>query len=173
MSIENTPPAELPARTDLIAALVWIVIGGAITSGAWTMDRLERLHINRYEAPGLVPGLLGAAILLLGLLLAVRSVGRGALRRTGASPPSASRRHMALVLGATLLYAGVLVGHGMPFWLASFVFVSGFILYFDAERQAGLGRSRTSQAWRAALYGMCTSGVVSLAFEQIFLVRLP
>ena len=81
MSIENTPQDDLPARTDLIAALVWIVIGGAITTGAWTMDRLDRLHINRYEAPGLVPGLLGAAIFVLGLVLAVRSVRRAARRR--------------------------------------------------------------------------------------------
>jgi|JI8StandDraft_1071087.scaffolds.fasta_scaffold352721_1 hypothetical protein len=173
MSIENTPQDDLPARTDLIAALVWIVIGGAITSGAWTMDRLERLHINRYEAPGLVPGLLGAAIFVLGLVLAVRSVRRGALRATEAAPAPAGRRHLALVLGATLLYALVLVGHGIPFWLATFVFVSGFILFFDAERQAELGRGKWAQAWRGLLYGACTSAVVTFAFEQIFLVRLP
>lgn len=173
MSIENTPQDDLPARTDLIAALVWIVIGGAITTGAWTMDRLERLHINRYEAPGLVPGLLGAAIFVLGLVLAVRSVRRGGLRSAAAGPVPEGRRLLALVLGATLLYALVLVGHGIPFWLATFAFVSGFILFFDAERQAELGRGKRVQAWRAALYGACTSAVVTFAFEQIFLVRLP
>jgi len=173
MSIENTPQDDLPARTDLIAALVWIVIGGAITTGAWTMDRLDRLHINRYEAPGLVPGLLGAAIFVLGLVLAVRSVRRGALRAAEAAPPAEGRRHLALVLAATLLYALVLVGHGIPFWLATFVFVSGFILFFDAERQAELGRGKAAQAWRAVMYGACTSAVVTFSFEQIFLVRLP
>ena len=173
MSIENTPQDDLPARTDLIAALVWIVIGGAITTGAWTMDRLDRLHINRYEAPGLVPGLLGAAIFVLGLVLAVRSVRRGALRSAEVAPPAEGRRHLALVLAATLLYALVLVGHGIPFWLATFVFVSGFILFFDAERQAELGRGKWAQAWRGLLYGACTSAVVTFAFEQIFLVRLP
>ncbi len=173
MSIENTPQDELHPRTDLIAALIWIAFGGAITSGAWTMDRLERLHINRYEAPGLVPGVLGAVIFVLGLVLAVRSVRRGALRSPGPALQAHGRRDLALVLGATLLYALVLVGHGVPFWLATFVFVSGFILVFDAERQAGLGRGKAAQAWRAALYGACTSAVVTLAFEQIFLVRLP
>ncbi len=173
MSIENTPQDDLPPRTDFIAALVWIVIGGAITTGAWTMDRLERLHINRYEAPGLVPGILGAAIFVLGLVLAVRSVSRGALRDTMAAPHPEGRRDLAGVLVATLLYALVLVGHGIPFWLATFAFVSGFILFFDAQRQAELGRGKPAQAWRAAVYGACTSAVVTLAFEQIFLVRLP
>lgn len=173
MSIENTPQDDLHPRTDLIAVLIWIAVGGAITSGAWTMDRLERLHINRYEAPGLVPGLLGAAIFVLGLVLALRSVRRGALRGRGPAPQAQGRRDLALVLGATLLYALVLVGHGIPFWLATFVFVSGFILIFDAQRQAGLGRGRRAQIWRAIVYGACTSAVVTFAFEQIFLVRLP
>ena len=47
------------------------------TVGAWRMDRLEHLHINKYETPSLVPGLLGAAILMLGLVLAMRALARG------------------------------------------------------------------------------------------------
>ena len=41
------------------------------------MDRLEHLHINKYETPSLMPGLLGAAILMLGLVLAMRALARG------------------------------------------------------------------------------------------------
>ena len=74
---------------------------------------------------------------------------------------------------ATLLYAGVLVGHGLPFWLATFVFVAGFIFWFDRERQAALGRTVAKQAALAAVYGACTSAVVTLVFEHVFLVRLP
>jgi hypothetical protein len=173
MSIEHTPADALAPRTDLYAALVWIVFGAAIAVGAWNMDRLEHRHINQYEVPGLVPGVLGAVIALLGLVLALRSIGRGGLRAAPEAPPHEERRRMASVFGATVLYALVLVGHGIPFWLATFVFVAGFILYFDAERQAGLGRRVPAQALRACVYGACTSAIVTLVFEYVFLVRLP
>jgi hypothetical protein len=174
MSIEIDPDEPLPARTDLFSALGAMVFGGAVTVGAWRMDRLEHLHINKYEIPGLVPGLLGAAILVLGVVLALRSIARGAL---GASPPrpagESQFRTMALVFALTLFYALGLVGTGVPFWLATFVFVSVFIFLFDRERQAGLGRSMPKQAVLALVYGAATSAVVSLSFEHIFLVRLP
>ena len=57
--------------------------------------------------------------------------------------------------------------------LGTFAFVSAFIFIFDRERQASLKRSRTKQFVLALVYGIATSAVVSLAFEKIFLVRLP
>ncbi len=172
MGIEDTPADELPPRVDLVAALVWIAFGGAVTVGAWRMDRLEHLHINRYEVPGLVPGLLGAAMLLLGATLALRSLRRATRADSPAAPPE-PLGPLAGVLAATLLYAGVLVGHGLPFWLATFGFVAGFIFWFDRARQSALGRTTAKQAVLAAVYGACTSAVVTLVFEQVFLVRLP
>lgn len=172
MSIEDTPGDALPPRVDLVAALVWMAFGGAVAIGSWNMDRLAHLHINRYEIPGLVPGLLGAAIFVLGAVLALRSLRRAAVPGTPAAPAEA----LGPLLGvgaATLLYAGVLVGHGLPFWLATFLFVAGFIFWFDRERQSALGRSMVRQAALAAVYGACTSAVVTGVFEQIFLVRLP
>ena len=62
MSMESAPDGAVSPRADLASALVWTVFGGAVFVAAWRMDRLENLHINRYEIPGLVPGLLGSAI---------------------------------------------------------------------------------------------------------------
>ena len=178
MSIEIDPDMPLPPRADFYSALAWIVFGGAITVGSWRMDRLAHLHINQYEIPGLVPGLLGFAILILGLVLALRAVARGALRAsapsTAAAAADAAPGHtMFLVFALTLFYALVLVGRGVPFWLATFAFVATFIFMFDRERQAALGRGAVKQALLALLYGVATSAMVSLAFERIFLVRLP
>lgn len=172
MSIEIPPEGEVPARADLVSALLWMAFGGAVAVGAWRMDRLEHLHINRYEAPGLVPGLLGAAVLVLGIMLAARAIKRGALRRT----PAASREgwgRMALVFAAMLVYSIVLVGHGIPFWLATGVFVAAFIFFFDRERQTALGRSTAHQALLALVYGTAVSAVVTFTFQEIFYVRLP
>ena len=178
MSIEIDPDEPLPPRIDLYSALAWIVFGGAIAVGAWRMDRLEHLHINKYEIPGLVPGLLGFAILVLGVMLAMRAISRGALAaQTTAAASTAPResqtRYMALVFALTLFYALGLVGTGLPFWLGTFAFVAAFIFIFDRARQIELGRGTAKQIVLALVYGAATSAVVSLAFEKIFLVRLP
>src|SRR6478672_4752889 len=90
-----------PARADLHDALGWIALGAAILVGSLTMDRLENQNINPYTVPGLLPGLLGAAMLLLGGVLAVRSWRRGALGEPGpAATPDvrAQRVRIAVVL---------------------------------------------------------------------------
>jgi hypothetical protein len=172
VSIETPPEGEVPPRADLVSALLWMAFGAAVTIGAWRMDRLEHLHINKYEAPGLVPGMLGAAVLLLGLLLAVRAIKRGALRPI-APVNRAGWGHMAIVFAAMLTYSVVLVGHGLPFWFATGAFVAAFIFFFDRERQTGLGRSTARQALLALVFGVAVSAVVSFAFQEIFYVRLP
>ena len=174
MSIEIDPDEPLPPRLDLYCALAWMVFGGAVFVGSWRMDRLEHLHINKYEIPGLVPGILGAAVLVLGLVLALRAIARGALAAQASPARGKSQaRTMALVFALTLFYALGLVGTGLPFWLATFAFVGTFVFLFDRERQTGLGRSVPRQAMLALIYGAATSAVVSLSFEYIFLVRLP
>jgi Tripartite tricarboxylate transporter TctB family len=175
MSIEIDDDAPLPPRTDLIAALVWMVFGGAVAVGSWRMDRLEHLNINPYEIPGLVPLVLGVTIFVLGGVLAVR-----ALRQAAVIAPEPLGqmdwhlvRHMAWVFGLMLVYALGLVGTGLPFWFATGLFIMVFIGVLDRERQDALGRSRAQQWTRALAYAAFWSGVVSLSFEQVFLVRLP
>lgn len=172
-------------RSDAVAGALWSAFGVAVATGAWRMDRLERLNINPYEAPGLVPGVLGAVIALLGLVLAFRGLGGNSASSStegtatdpdGAAdgaPAGAVVARMALVLGLTLAYALVLVGHGLPFALATFIFVTLFIGLLDRERQRDLGRSAAGLWLRAAIFGAVWSAIVSLSFEHIFLVRLP
>jgi Tripartite tricarboxylate transporter TctB family len=150
-----------------------MAFGGAVAVGSWRMDRLENLHINKYEAPGLVPGLLGTAVLLLGIALALRAIKRGALRPTGPRPAGEGIGRMGLVFAAMLLYSVVLVGHGLPFWLATGAFVAAFIFFFDRERQTSLGRSTARQALLALTCGVVASAVVTLTFQEVFYVRLP
>ena len=173
MSIESAPEGEVSPRADLVSALVWMAIGGAIAIGAWRMDRLENLHINKYEVPGLVPGLLGAAVVLLGILLAVRAIRGGALAPRPAAPPAVGRGRMGMVLLAMLAYPLVLVGRGLPFWLVTGVFVTAFIFFFDRARQDALGRRTARQLLLAAVCGIVASAVVSLGFQEVFYVRLP
>ena len=61
------------SRTDFLSAIGWMTLGMAILIGSVTMDRLENQDINPYTIPGLLPGLLGIAMMILGALLAARS----------------------------------------------------------------------------------------------------
>jgi len=69
-----------------------------------------------------------------------------------------------LVLALCFGYAVGLVGR-VPFWLATFVFVSAFIAVFEYP-------SRRRMA-AAPLYGIATALAVTYLFESVFLVRLP
>jgi hypothetical protein len=170
---------EAPAspRADLHDGVGWMALGLAVLAGSITMDRLEQQHINPVTVPGLLPGLLGIAMILLGGILAVRSWRRGALHEPPAPATAHERERSKRVWIAAALCCGygvVLVGHGLPFWLASTVYVTASILIFQrlspepAERRLGL------RAWAKALVIGAASSVITWAvFEQVFLVRLP
>lgn len=154
---------ERPSATaDFVSAAVWIALGAAIVYAAWTMDRLERFGATLYTAPGLVPGLLGFVLLVLGLVLAARALRQGGLRARGAFV--ARWDNTPLVLALCLGYAVGLLGR-VPFWLATFVFVTAFVALFEYP-------SRRHMAM-APIYGAVTAAAVTLLFESVFLVRLP
>jgi hypothetical protein len=168
--------AEAVAASDLRAAAGWLVLGVAVLVGSITMDRLERQDINPYTIPGLLPGLLGIVMIVLGLLLGVRSWRRGGAKAGGArlhTDPAVVRR-LALVVALILLYSVVLVGHGMPFWLASALYVTVSILTLQTPQRAAAGRglSLRDVAFAVAV-GLGSGLVISYVFQDLFLVRLP
>jgi hypothetical protein len=152
------------ARADLRGGLGWMAFGSLVVVASWRMDRFESMGGTIYTAPGLVPGLFGAMLVLLGAALAWRGWrqrGRGA----DASGALLNRR-IAGTLVLSLIYAAVLIGR-VPFTLATAAFVTLFTgLYGDAERPL--------RRWGVALAaGVLTAAAVLVVFEHIFLVRLP
>lgn len=162
MSIETAPEHKPSARVDLASAAAWIAVGAAIVAGAWNMDRLERYGATFYSAPGLVPGLLGMVILGLGMLLGLRALRAGALQSGPATRWGWG--NTPAVLALCLVYAVGLIGR-VPYWLATFIFVTAFIMAFEYP-------ARRRMAW-APVYGAATSLIVTYLFEFVFLVRLP
>jgi hypothetical protein len=176
---EVEPPAEEPItpRGDLKDAACWIALGIAILVGSITMDRLEQQHINPYTVPGLLPGLLGIMMILLGSVLGLRSLRRGALHL--APPPPGAHdserwRRIWVVLALCLGYGIVLIGHGLPFWLASTIYVTASILIMQRMSRDPIVRRQTPRAWaKALMIGLISSVVTHLVFQEFFLVRLP
>jgi hypothetical protein len=144
--------------SDRLQGIAWIAVGAVILYGSWTMDRLERHGAALYTAPGLVPGLLGFVILLLGMLLAARA------RRQEGAAWGTGWAETAVVLALCLGFAAGVVGR-IPFWLATFVFVTAFIAVFEYPVRRRMAV--------APVYGAATSLLVTWLFESVFLVRLP
>ena len=157
---------------ELLSAAVWLALALAIMVLSWRMDRLGHLQVSVYSAPGVVPGLLGAALALMGAILAMRAVRAGALNGSRFTRIRfAEHRRLALTLVLSLIFAAGLVGSGLPFWLAAALFVMAFVFAFR------LADERERPVWRnaafAVFYGAVTGLVVHYVFQDLFLVRLP
>jgi hypothetical protein len=165
-------PGTTP-RDDVVGGLLWMVLGTAILVGSWRMDRLEAQDINRYTIPGLVPGLLGLAMMFFAALMALRGWRNGGLHRSAATStvPRAAYGRLAAVLVLCIGFVGLLLGL-IPFWAAASLFVTlsiGVLRWGELKLSGRLGRGLLL----AGVIGVCAGVAVTLVFEQIFLVRLP
>lgn len=161
----------MPGRADRWGGFFWILLGGAIAAESWNMDRLEKLSINPWSAPGLMPGVLGALMVVFGLFLLFRSFTLKDLqeRKTGTSAV-----RILLALALCIGYAAGLLGRGLPFWLtsAAFLFVAIFAFrWLDREAEARHGVRQLT--FSSALIAVGAALAIGLLFEQVFLVRLP
>ncbi len=166
-------------RTDLRTACFWIALGAVIVFASWRMDRLEDQGAQLYTAPGLWPGIIGLLIASLGGVLAWRSVARARAAAWDAGVPHAATlvpgSRFALAAGMFFVYALLLVGRGLPFWLGTALFVTAFVFVFRrADRLSGAATgSNRADALLAVICGAATAIIVTLVFEQLFFVRLP
>jgi hypothetical protein len=168
---------DISPRSDFRGGLAWMLLGAAILVGSITMDRLEQQHINPYTVPGLLPGLLGIAMLLLGGVLALQSWRRGALAQAVApftAHQRETRKRVWTVIALCTIYSVGLIGHGIPFWLASAIFVTGTIVIMQRMSQDEEERSLTARLWlKAIVIGAASAVITQLVFQELFLVRLP
>jgi hypothetical protein len=174
-SHEEGVPVSL--RTDFLSALGWMALGVAILIGSVMMDRLEKQDINPYTIPGLLPGLLGIAMTILGALLAARSWRPGLLAAhtaDDASDRGAERKQLLLVLGLCVGFGVILVGHGLPFWLAAAVFVTVAVLSLQARQRKAAGEKLSLRILiKTAAIGLGAGVAITIIFQELFLVRLP
>ena len=164
---------------DRIGGAIWVLFGAAVVYGSWTMDRLESLQIPPLTAPGLLPGLLGLGFLLFGAILLLRP-GEAAvpaatelrsLHAHASNQPSEWRR-LLLSWALCVIYAGLLLGRGLPYWLLTLVFLFAHLMLLDESETVPAVPTR-HRVLTAAILAPLVAIVVALAFQHIFLVRLP
>ena len=151
-------------RSDRLQGAFWIALGLAIFYASWTMDRLANLGVKPFSAPGLLPGVLGAFIVLLGIamLLRARQEEAETIEWRRILPP------LALCLG----FAGGMVGRGIPFWLAAWLFIAVMIWTLQYRERKVKGELPRLAAISVSI-GLAASVAISLIFQELFLIRLP
>ncbi len=164
-------------RAELLNAVAWAVAGGAIVVASWRMDRLDRLSISPWSAPGLTPGVVGALIICFALALAWQAwradAGAGdAPASAGVATPAGSGRRTLVAVVLCVLFAGLSLGHGLPFVVEGSLFVFAFTSVFSwsdwrVERRIGRGLMQT------LVVAVIACAFISWLFESVFLVRLP
>ncbi len=164
-------------KADFVTSLVLLAFGVTTIGLSVTMPRLEHRGINPFTIPGLVPGLLGVAIVIMSVMLFLRSVynkgysyrfSRQRIFEISAIPQV---RRVAATLVICLLYALGLIGR-LWYPAATFLFVLGFVVVFEYQREQPL-RGQSRQIVTAGIEALLTAAVVSTVFRYLFLVRLP
>jgi hypothetical protein len=163
-------------RRDLQGGVAWTALGCVIVALSWQMDRMTQQGATLHTAPGLWPGIVGTLLAVLGGVLVLRSWRRA--QRIGWDSAAAddtdyaSRSSFALAASMFFVYALLLVGRGLPFWLATALFVTAFVFLFQYAQRRTAGK--VARGFVVALAcGVITAVVVTLLFEQLFYVRLP
>ena len=163
-------------RRDLQGGVVWTAFGSVIVVLSWQMDRMTQQGATLHTAPGLWPGIVGTMLAALGGALVLRSWRRA--QRIGWDAAEADdtdyapRSSFALAAGMFFVYALLLVGRGLPFWLGTALFVTTFVFLF--QRVLRKAADQSVRGFVVALAcGVLTAAIVTLMFEQLFYVRLP
>ena len=165
---------------------MWAVAGGAIVLASWRMDRLDTLAINPWSAPGLTPGVIGVMIVGFALALVWQALRDGADSDAaddvgagddpsdvaGAAPPPGSARRTFVAVLFCVLFAGLSLGHGLPFVIEGSLFVFAFTAAFSWSAWRAQQRITRGLVQTFAV-AVLACGFISWLFESVFLVRLP
>lgn len=171
MKPENMPKADFVVSILLMAFGIWIVIHSL------QMPRFTELKANPFSAPGIVPAVLGTIIFVLSLAVFVRSL-RHKGYRLGINRETlkvllrdTSIQRMLLTTVICVIYGLAMIGQ-MNYYLATFVFVLGFLVLFQYGLSEGTA-DRRKILIGSLLQAALTAAVVGAVFRYLFLVDLP
>ncbi|MEM1287396.1 MAG: tripartite tricarboxylate transporter TctB family protein [Pseudomonadota bacterium] len=167
------------AKADQWTALVLFALGLAMLVGGYTMDRLEIRQIHPASIPGLVPMILGGAMMLCSSLLyfsarAKNAAAAGSADQQGSSSSGTaegSLKNLGFAAFYSVAYALLLVGT-LPFWLATAIFIAVFYFHFSWRSDANT-RAKSISAALAISFGLVGAFAIATLFQEGFLVRLP
>lgn len=163
-------------KKDFITSIVLIVFSMTVVVMSYTMPRLERRGIDPFSAPGVVPGMIGAVLLCLALILFIRSIRQGGYRifqkeiGDQVQHQGAATR-VLLTLFISLVYAIGFLGR-LDYSISTALYIFTFICLFEFDtRKTVLSQKRIILF--ALIQAVVSSVLITLVFQKLFLVDLP
>jgi putative tricarboxylic transport membrane protein len=154
--VAGPAPAAVPWRHDLVAALLAVALGAAVVLHVRTFPELP----DGQPGPALFPGIVGALLLVFGLVLLVRTVlARG--RPVASASPVAGQGVARALAVVGLVVAYLLLAEVLGFLLTMAVLLFLLMWLLGAKPLV------------AALAAAATTGIVVLLFQELLLVPLP
>lgn len=168
--------AKMP-KADFISSIILILFGSSVVYISLKMPTYREMGANPYSAPGIVPGFIGATVILMSLIMLLRSITRSGHRLGITSQnmknffKSPATRRILITVALSLIYGIGLLGK-IPYLLSTFIYVFLFVLAFEYRREEGfLGQYKITLF--AFVQAILTSGVIAAIFRYAFLVNLP
>ncbi len=153
---------------DRITAAVFFALGASMAWGGFIMDRLEIRQIHPASIPGLVPMILGVALMGCAVLLAL---GAEKAQRDSEDFADGSWRNLGFTAIWSFVFAVGLVSR-IPFVVATAIYIAGFSGWFLIPAAPDT-RGRVRALLFVVIFGAVTATAISALFRYGFLVRLP
>jgi hypothetical protein len=161
-------------RGDVVMGGFWILFGIAIVLHSMQMPIPRHLGATALTGPGLVPALLGGALVLLGAILMIRAL-RGVTILSSEEdvpdPRQLSILHPLVALVLMLVYS-IALALRQPFIPWTIGFVALFVIVFNWN-DASTIQKRAKLVAGALVLALSTAFIVQFVFEDLFYVRLP
>lgn len=167
-------------RGEWLGVAFWAGLGTTIFVAGWRMDRLSHQGIAPWSAPGLLPAVVGALMVVFALVLAAQAWQAAEAQQdspaegdeTPAPAEADSWRGSALATVLCVLFAGASLGRGWPFQVEAAGFILVFTTLFRWREWRAEGRVARGLA-QTAVIAVAAAMAISWLFESVFLVRLP
>jgi hypothetical protein len=152
---------------DLITGVLIAALGVATIALSAAMPTFEEQGANPLTAPGIFPALIGLCFVVSGAILAIRS--RARLRPATAVNDGSSPFSLPVLGGFALMLATVALVGRVDIHLLG----AGFSLVFCAFFVRWDRRRLPAQLAGVAITTLIAAVGIPIAFEDLFLVRLP
>lgn len=164
-------------KADFVTSILLMIFSLAIVILSIRMPRMQELGANPYSAPGIVPGFLGVIIFCLSLTLFIKAVLKNGHKIDLNQNTFVTFFHdqatlrVLLTLAISLIYGVGLLGN-IPYILATFLYVTVFIMLFEYRLDQALARQKKTILFAIIQAILVTAGV-AIVFRYLFLVNLP
>ena len=164
-------------RADFITSIILVVFGIFVIWASLAMPRFEDQGGNFYDAPGVVPFIIGVLVTALSLVMLVRAIKRKGYRfdSIGSGIGAVLRSEGTLRIGVTIaicvLYGLVLL-RLLHFIGATLIFVFAFVMIFEYDPKKSPG-AQWKVPFFAVILAVASTAAVYGVFQYLFLVNLP